>query len=165
MDASGTSPTVNDATRRAIEDFIADCAHLIDDDRLEDWPDCFTDPCTYRIVNRENYAKGRPVGVMECASRGMLQDRVKALREANIYEPHVYRHLLSGTRIRDEKDGACLVETSYAVIRTMEEGAVSVFSSGKYVDEIVFEEGRPLFRARVVVCDSTRIDTLLVIPL
>lgn len=151
--------------RRAIEDFVADYAHMIDDDRLEEWPDYFTDPCAYRIVNRENHALGRAIGVIECRSRGMLQDRVKALREANVYEPHFYRHLLSAPRIRGCSDGAWQAETSYAVIRTMQEGDISVFSSGKYIDEIVFEDGRPRFRSRVVVTDSARVDTLVVIPI
>ncbi len=153
------------APRRKLEDFIADCAHLIDDDRLEEWPDCFTDPCVYRIVNRENHARGRAVGVMECRSRGMLEDRVKALREANVYEPHCYRHLQSGMRIRGWKDGAWRVETSFAVIRVMQEGDSAVFATGKYVDDIVFESGGPRFRSRVVVTDSARIHTLVVIPL
>ena len=29
----------------------------------------------------------------------MLHDRVLALRRANIYEPHYYRHLVSGTHL------------------------------------------------------------------
>lgn len=165
MDGAVSNAAIDGSIRQIVEDFIVDYGHMIDDDRVEEWPGCFTDPCIYRIVNRENHARGRSVGVMECVSRGMLQDRVKALREANVYEPHVYRHLLSGTRIRDAKDGVYKVETSFAIVRTMQEGDVSVFATGKYVDEIVFEDDRPLFRARVVVCDSTRIDTLIVIPI
>ena len=156
---------VSNEVRRRIEDFIVDYARMIDDDDLERWPDYFTDPCTYRIINRENHARGRVVGVIECDSRGMLQDRIKALREANVYEPHFYRHLLSGTRILGERNGLWHVETSYAVIRTMQEGDISVFSSGKYVDDIVLEKDRLLFRSRVVVTDSTRVDTLVVIPI
>ena len=151
--------------RRSIEDFIVDYAHMIDDDRLEEWPDCFTDPCVYRIINRENHAGNRAIGVMECRSRGMLRDRIKALREANVYEPHVYRHLLSGTRILGCDGGVWRAETSYTVIRTMQEGDMSVFSAGKYVDEIVLDAGRPRFRSRIVVTDSARVHTLVVIPL
>ena len=165
MDASGNAPAVDDRTRRMIEELIVDYAHMVDDDRLEEWPGYFTEVCTYRIIDRVSYAKGRSIGVMECSSRGMLQDRVKAMREANVYEPHFYRHLLSGTRIRGEKDGAWLVETSYAIVRTMQEGDISVFSSGKYLDEIVVEDGQPLFRSRVIVCDSQRFDTLVIIPI
>lgn len=151
--------------RQQIEDLIVDCAHAIDDDRLEQWPGFFVEACSYRIIDRVSHAKGRVVGIMECSSRGMLEDRILALREANVYEPHVYRHLLSGTRITGEDDGVYTVVTSYAIVRTMQEGDMAVFSAGKYVDEIVFEGGSPKFRARTVVCDSARIDTLIVIPI
>ncbi len=156
-----------DATtpRRRIEDFIHDCAHCIDDDRLEEWPSYFTEDCRYTIIDRVSHERALPVGIMTCDSRGMLEDRVRALREANIYEPHCYRHLISGIRIRGVEGDAYSVQTSYAVIRTMQEGDISVFSSGKFLDEIVVTDDRLLFRERIVVCDSSRIDTLIVIPI
>ena len=151
--------------RREIEDLIADYAHAIDDDRLEEWPDFFTDDCSYRIINRENHAKGRRVGIMDCSSKGMLRDRILALREANVYEPHFYRHLQSGTRITGMDGDAYVVETSFAIVRTMQEGDMSIFCAGKFVDEIVFDGDTPLFRKRLVVTDSNRIHTLIVIPI
>ncbi len=151
--------------RRRIEDFIHDCAHCIDDDRLEDWPAYFTEDCRYTIIDRDSFERAMPVGIMTCDSRGMLEDRVRGLRDANIYEPHCYRHLISAIRIRGAEDGVYRVETSYAVIRTMQQGDISVFSSGKLLDEIVVGDDRLLFRQRTVVCDSSRIDTLIVIPI
>lgn len=151
--------------RREIEDLIADYAHAIDDDRLEEWPDFFTDDCSYRIINRENHAKGRRVGIMDCSSKGMLRDRILALREANVYEPHFYRHLQSGIRITGMDGDAYVVETSFAIVRTMQEGDMSIFCAGKFVDEIVFDGDTPLFRKRLVVTDSNRIHTLIVIPI
>jgi len=152
-------------TRRSIEDLIHEYAHCIDDDRLEQWPDFFTSDCRYQIISRDDYAAGKPVGIISCDSRAMLEDRVTSLRRANIYEPHVYRHLISGIRIVNEVSGAFSVESGYAVIRTMQEGDVSVFSSGKFVDQIVFEGATPKFKERIVVCDTGRIDTLIVIPI
>ncbi len=156
-----------DATtpRRRIEDFIHDCAHCIDDDRLEEWPDFFTDDCFYQVISRENHAAGMAAGVMTCTSRGMLTDRIMSLRNANIYEPHCYRHLISAIRVTGEDNGVWSAETGYAVIRTMQEGDISVFSSGKYLDRIVFENDAPKFVERIVVFDSRRIDTLIVIPI
>ena len=151
--------------RREIEDLIADYAHAIDDDRLEEWPDFFTDDCSYRIINRENHAKGRRVGIMDCSSKGMLRDRILALREANVYEPHFYRHLQSGIRITGMDGDAYVVETSFEIVRTMQEGDMSIFCAGKFVDEIVFDGDTPLFRKRLVVTDSNRIHTLIVIPI
>ena len=54
--------------------------------------------------------------------------------------------------------------TGFAVVRTMQNGESGVFLSGRYLDRIVFEAGAAKFRERVVVCDSGRIDTLIVIP-
>ncbi len=150
--------------RRSIEALIHDYAHAIDDDRLEEWPDFFTEDCVYRVIPRESHEQGLPVGFMVCAGRGMLQDRIHALRTANIYEPHRYRHLVSAVRIRGRSGGLHRVETGFAVIRVMQNGESGVFLSGKYVDEIVFRAGSPRFRQRIVVCDSDRIDTLIVIP-
>ena len=150
---------------RRIEALIADYAHAIDDDRLEEWPDFFTDDCSYRIINRENHAKGMRVGIMDCSSKGMLQDRILALREANVYEPHCYRHIQSGTRITGTSGDTYQVETSFLVVRTMQEGEMSVFCAGKFVDEIVFEADAPKFSKRLVVTDSNRIHTLIVIPI
>jgi anthranilate 1,2-dioxygenase small subunit len=155
----------HETARRRIEDFIHDCAHCIDDDRLEAWPSFFIADCRYVIIDRDNHAKGMPVGIWTCESRGMLEDRVLSLREANVYEPHRYRHLIGGIRIRGEADGVYSVESSYAVIRTMQGGEVTVFSSGKYLDKVIFEGGAPRFAERIVVCDSGRIDTLIVIPI
>ena len=151
--------------RRKIEDLIANYAHAVDDDRLEEWPDFFTEDCSYRIINRQNYAKGRRVGIMDCSSKGMLRDRILALREANVYEPHCYRHLQSGIRIVTNDGGVYKVETSFVIVRTMQEGDMSLFCTGKFVDEIVVDGDIPLFRKRLVVTDSNRIHTLIVIPI
>ncbi|MBM3485775.1 MAG: aromatic-ring-hydroxylating dioxygenase subunit beta [Alphaproteobacteria bacterium] len=152
-------------TRRAIEDLLADYAHAIDDDRLEEWPSFFTADGTYTIIPRENQAKGQVVGIMNCTSPGMMRDRVLAYRRANIYEPHWYRHLVSALRIVDETAGVYTVWSGYAVIRTMQEGDIAVFSSGKCIDRVVFEAGKARFKERLVICDSARIDTLIVLPI
>ena len=102
---------------------------------------------------------------MECSSKGMLRDRILALREANVYEPHCYRHLQSGTRITGVDGDTYQVETSFVIVRTMQEGDMSIFCAGKFVDQVVFQGDAPLFRKRLVVTDSNRIHTLIVIPI
>jgi hypothetical protein len=39
---------------------------IIDTDRLEEWPDLFTEDCIYEIVPKENADLGLPVGIMHC---------------------------------------------------------------------------------------------------
>lgn len=147
-----------------VEDFLADYAHAIDDDELERWPDFFTEDAVYQITNRENYDAGLPMGIMICEGRGMMADRVLALRTANIYEPHTYCHLLSRTALK--KDGDALhARTNFQVVRTMQEGRMEIYATGKYVDRIVFADGAPLLADRRVVLESRRVDILLVFPL
>ncbi len=45
------------------------------------------------------------------------------------------------------------------------DGATITYACGRYLDEIVPHGGGMQFRKRTVVLDSSRIDTLLVIPL
>ena len=56
-------------------------------------------------------------------------------------------------------------ETPFLVVRIMRDGAMDIFATGRYLDVLV-EVGDALrFRERMVVCDSSRIDTLLAIPI
>jgi anthranilate 1,2-dioxygenase small subunit len=95
----------------------------------------------------------------------MLTDRVTALREANIYERQSYRHLVGLPAILGETDDGVRADTPFLVVRIMRDGAMDLFATGRYLDVLV-EVGDALrFRERVVVCDSSRIDTLLAIPI
>jgi anthranilate 1,2-dioxygenase small subunit len=95
----------------------------------------------------------------------MLEDRVSSIREVNVYEPHVYRHVLGPTEVLGHDDGAWRTQTGYFVVRTLHDGEMMLFSAGRYLDEVVVDGGTALFRKRLVITDSARYDTLLVIPL
>ena len=161
----GGDQAVDPDLRVRITDFLLDAAHTIDDDRLEAWPRFFTEDTTYRITTRENEEAGLPVGIMSCAGRGMLEDRIKALRTANIFEPHTYCHLLGPSRLRLAAPDLVSARTNFSVIRTMQNGESILFAAGRYQDEIVIGDRRPLLRSRTVVLESRRIDVLLVIPI
>jgi anthranilate 1,2-dioxygenase small subunit len=149
-----------------VERLLADYIGCIDDDALERWPLFFTEDGLYRITSRENYARQMPAGFLYCRGQGMMQDRIMSLRRANIYEPHMYRHLVSGTRlIRQEPEGGWRFHTNFQVIRTMHSGDMTLFAVGFFDDLLVEREGALLFHEKIVVCDSSRIDTLLVIPI
>ncbi len=139
----------------------ADYARCIDDDRLEEWPAFFPERCLYKITTADNHAKGYEAGLIYADSRAMLEDRVSALREANIYERQRYRHIVGLPMVRD--GGA--VETPFLVVRIMRDGKMDLFATGRYLDKVVEESGTLKFEERVVVCDSSRFDTLVAIPL
>lgn len=157
---------VEAAVRRLeLEELYAGYAHCLDNDELERWPNFFTEDCFYRVTSAENFAGGLPLGLIYATSRNMLKDRVSALREANIYEPQRYRHLVSSLLTAGESDGGLAVEANFLVIRTMQDGGMTVFAAGRYLDRVVRRGEEWKFARKEVVLDSRAIDTLLAIPL
>jgi 3-phenylpropionate/cinnamic acid dioxygenase small subunit len=158
-------PAVALEVRDQIEDFLAHVAHIIDDDKLEAWPDLFAQDAEYEITTRENLEKNRPIGIMYCDSRGMLQDRILAMRTANIFEKHTYCHILGRPEIAEVGSKRYAVRSNFTVHRTMYTGSMELFTLGRYEDVISLESGQPVFIKRQVVLDPRSLDTLLVIPL
>jgi len=146
-------------------EFNAAYARTIDTDALEQWPAFFADDCHYRITHVENEREGLPAGIVYADSRAMLEDRVSALREANIYERQRYRHVLGMPVITKAEAGAIEAETPFIVARIMATGQTELFASGAYHDRFARRDGRLRLASRVAVCDSTAIDTLLALPL
>lgn len=140
-------------------------ARCIDSGNLEAWPDFFEEDCIYKITTADNYAQGMEAGVIFANSKGMLRDRVASLREANIYERHVYRHFLGRPWIVDQGASEVRCETSFFVARIMRDGTTDVYATGQYVDTYKLNGAEPKLRERIVVCDSSRFDTLLALPL
>lgn len=148
-----------------IDSFLTDYAHRLDDGLTDEWPGFFAKDGVYQITTRENHEAGYPIGIMLCEGRGMMEDRMLALRTANVYEPQVMCHILGRPDIQEESPGTYASRANFSVFRTMESGEASLFATGKYLDRIVVEGGAPLFKARRVILDSRCIDVLLVVPL
>ena len=143
----------------------ADYARCIDDGRLESWPDYFDDPCTYKITTAANYRDALEAAIVFANSRGMLIDRVSSLREANIYERHTYRHILGAASVLEETEEGVRSETPFLVVRIMRDGEMDIFATGRYLDLYKIRNRDAKLTQRIVVCDSSRIDTLLALPL
>ena len=141
-------------------------ASCIDADRLEEWPGLFLEQGRYRITTADNYRRSYAAGIIFADSRAMLTDRVASLREANIYERQKYRHIIGMPALRPGGTGEIAAETPFLVVRTMRDGRMDLFATGVYLDRVREDgDGTLRFAERLVVCDSSRIDTLLAIPL
>lgn len=140
-------------------------ARCIDDGELEAWPDFFCETTLYRVTTAENHRQGFEAGIIWADSRGMLKDRVSALREANIYERQSYRHITGVPAILEAGGDEARSETPFLVARIMRDGRTDLFATGRYLDRYRDEGGALKLAERIVVCDSPRIDTLLALPL
>ncbi len=53
----------NQTIRLGIQELIGEYAEVIDEDRLEEWPDFFADPCRYLVISRSHHEAGMRQGV------------------------------------------------------------------------------------------------------
>ncbi|AUW60427.1 terephthalate 1,2-dioxygenase [Sphingobium sp. SCG-1] len=140
--------------------------HVIDDGDCNLWPDFFTDDCFYQVTSADNYRQGLEAGVIWLEGKAMLRDRILSLLEANIYERHSYRHLLGMPHVSAVDGDEFTSETSFLVVRITREGPTELFATGRYIDRyrMAGDDDVKLVK-RVVVLDSSYIDTLLGLPL
>ncbi len=151
---------------RAVENLIFEWARAIDENRVEAICELLTPQGRYTVTSRFNSDRQLPLAVIDCHSAAQLRDRIKSMRIANIYEPHHYRHMVSGVQIIGEEDGALLVRSNYLVVRTMDlDGNMMIYSTGQCLDSIEVTPEGAFFRSRKFIYDSRVIETLLVIPL
>lgn len=139
------------------DELFAAHGDLLDEDRLDEWTELFTDDCLYLVIPRENVERGLPLAAIRCESRGYLKDRVVAVRETSMYAPRSQRHVIGAAR--QQADGT--VTASYAVFQTLVDEPTTVFSTGRYVARI---DGSQFAELRCIY-DSTLVDNSIVKPL
>ncbi|MSQ18793.1 MAG: anthranilate 1,2-dioxygenase [Betaproteobacteria bacterium] len=158
--------SIDEQSLRAIEFLLYEWARTIDEGRLESLAELLIERGEYKVVSRFNVDRGLPVALIHTKSRAQLRDRITSMRVANVYEPHNYRHAVSGVQVIGASNGVYEVRANYTVIRIMDhDGSMALFACGQYQDKVVFEGGTALFQQHQVTYDSRAIDTLLVLPL
>ena len=151
--------------RAAICDLLAEYGALIDLAKFDEWLDLFAKECRYQIVPRENFDRGLPAGLVFCDSRAMLEDRIRALREANKYNIHTDRHVIGLPRLLGMDGAELRVEAPFAVFQTDQEGETRLFATGLYRDRLEISGRRLKIRDKLILLDTFAVPTLLATPL
>jgi anthranilate 1,2-dioxygenase small subunit len=146
----------------AVYDLFAEYGALIDMAQYDEWLDLFAKECRYQIVPRENFDRGLPAALVFCDSRAVLEDRIRALREANKYNIHTDRHLIGLPRILGDDLTA---EAPFAVYQTDQEGETRLFATGLYRDRLMPVGSRLRIRDKLILLDTFAVPTLLATPL
>jgi anthranilate 1,2-dioxygenase small subunit len=148
--------------RTTVYDLFAEYGALIDQAKFDEWLDLFAEECRYQILPRENFERGLPAALVFCDSRAMLEDRIRALREANKYNIHTDRHVIGLPRILH--DGRT-VEAPFAVYQTDQEGETRLFATGLYRDRLALAGSCLKIRDKLILLDTFAVPTLLATPL
>lgn len=140
-------------------------ADLIDEGPLSEWPALFAENAVYRIVTRENLARGWQLALMSCDSRAAIEDRVYAIEHLSMTIPRRYRHLISGISATPQGGDIWNVTANFAVFETIEGQPTTAFAAGRYKDVVVRESNTVKFREKLSICDAASIKNSLVFPL
>ena len=103
-----STPVIADARleavllRHEIETFNTVYAAALDEQRLMDWVDLFTDDALYVVLSRENFDRSLPVGLIYCENKGMIRDRAFALKETAMFAPRYLRHMIANLSVDKE---------------------------------------------------------------
>lgn len=156
---------MNSLESEGVQQFLRDYADCLDQDRLEEWPEFFAEDGCYLVLSRENLALALPAPIIYHYSKGMLIDRVTAIRDALTYEPVYTRHIISNATVKQSAPGGCTARSNYSIYQTTLEGRTRLFGVGEYQDEIVLSANGPRFAKRTVIVDTFAIHNLLAVPL
>jgi salicylate 5-hydroxylase small subunit len=151
---------------RRVEALYADYARALDDGPLEHWPELFTEESLYLVIPRDNYDRGLPMAIMRCESRGMLEDRVRAVQETIMHEPRYLRHQITNVSATQTADGMIHAVANYCVFEVLDSELPKILSVGRYIDLILHESDDTLrFKEKRVVYDSVLVPNTIVYPL
>ena len=103
-----------------IESFNARYAQALDEQRLADWTDMFTEDALYVVLSRENFDRRLPVGLIYCENKRMIQDRAFALMETSMFAPRYLRHIIGNQiALGAESNGTVKSRANYVVLQVL----------------------------------------------
>ena len=102
-----------------VETFNTAYAAALDEQRLTDWVEMFTDDAFYVVISRENADRGMPVGLIYCENKGMIYDRAFALDKTAMFAPRYLRHMIGNLQVLGEDSGAIRARANYVVMQVL----------------------------------------------
>jgi anthranilate 1,2-dioxygenase small subunit len=152
--------------RQEVDDFNAAYAAALDEQRLADWAEMFTDDAFYIVISRENADRGMPVGLIYCDSKRMIYDRAFALEKTTMFAPRYLRHMICNLQILGEDpQGTIRARANYVLFQVLyDRPDAKVHQVGAYRDVFRRVDGALKLAERRCIYDSLLIDNALCLP-
>lgn len=149
-----------------VEAFHAAYSTALDELRLADWAEMFTQDGFYVVISRENHDRKRPVGLIYCEGIGMIRDRAFALEKTAMFAPRYLRHIVSNTQILGpEEKGEVRARANYVVLQVLfDRPDATLHQLGRYEDVFRRVDGELKLLSRRCIYDSLLVPNALCIP-
>jgi anthranilate 1,2-dioxygenase small subunit len=168
MPPAATNDTRLDALflRHEVETFNAAYAAALDEQRLSDWVEMFTDDAMYVVTSRENADRGMPVGLIYCETKGMIFDRAFALEKTAMFAPRYLRHIIGNLQVLGEdRNRGIRARANYVVLQVLFDRPVAkVHQVGVYHDVFRRVGDQLKLAERRCVYDNLLVDNALCLP-
>ena len=150
---------------REIEEFNNAYAAALDENRLVDWAEMFTDDGFYIVISRENADRNMPVGLIYCENKGMLLDRANAMK-TEMFAPRYLRHIVGNLQVLgEEQNGDIRARANYVVIQVLfDRPDAKLHQVGVYHDKFRRVGDRLKLAERRCVYDNLLVDNALCLP-
>lgn len=148
-----------------VDQLNARYAASLDEKRYNDWPEFFVEDALYKVQARENFDRQLPLALIALESKGMMKDRVYGITQTIYHGPYYMRHVVSPAMVLEQEDGVVRAQANYAVFRTKPGSVSEVYNVGRYIDELVREDGVLRLRQRCCVYDSEMVLNSLIYPI
>jgi anthranilate 1,2-dioxygenase small subunit len=148
-----------------IDQFNARYAAALDEQRLGDWTEMFTDDGFYLVTSRENADANLPVGLIWCDSKPMIRDRAFALEKTAMFAPRYLRHIVGNLVVLGEDAAGIRATANYVVLQVLlDRPDATLHQIGVYRD-VFYRTGDGLkLKERRCIYDNLLVPNALCIP-
>jgi anthranilate 1,2-dioxygenase small subunit len=151
---------------REIEEFNNAYAAALDETRLGDWAEMFTDDGFYVVISRENADRNMPVGLIYCENKGMIHDRAFAVEKTAMFAPRYLRHIVGNLQVLgEEENGDIRARANYVVVQVLfDRPEAKLHQVGVYHDKFRRVGEQLKLAERRCVYDNLLVDNALCLP-
>ena len=149
-------------SNHSVEELLFKAAHLLDEGRVAEWIELFTETAQYEMLF-QNKEIG---GVDDYMIKLNKVELVKRMTLVPNYVLDTVKRLHMVSNIHINLHGkAAAVRSNFVVYRTTETGRTSLYAIGHSEDEVVETDGSWLFQKRRVVLDTRLLEVHTHLPL
>ena len=150
---------------RELEEFNTAYAAALDEQRLDDWAEMFTDDAFYVVISRENADRGMPVGLIYCENKAMICDRAFAHQHTAMFAPRYLRHLIANLNVKEESGGTIIARANYVVLQVLfDRPDATLHQVGTYYDKFRRTDRGLKLAERRCVYDNLLVPNALCLP-
>ncbi|MDX1486149.1 MAG: aromatic-ring-hydroxylating dioxygenase subunit beta [Alphaproteobacteria bacterium] len=151
--------------RLEVEDFLFAYADCLDHGDIAQWVEFFADGCTYKLISKENWDLGLPLGTIFAEGRGGIRDRIAAVTQTTVYHQRALTHMITNTRVLGSDGDRIEITANYAVLETLPNQYTKILNSGRYLGTLVREAGALKIKDLTCVFDSALVPASIIYPI